>query len=164
MYTVCSKSFLTFFVRTVLIKSFIWIRLHYLHWSFVHKFCELNRSPSNDCFTINIKPTPLWHSRNYNGAKSKYRKFFTSKSVLVLYHSIFIRFGTMWLFFVSETKNEVEGKASRRSRWRRSRTSRRLRSRLSINSKEDFQQSFLKLYDIVNIVCLRKGYISNNYK
>jgi len=42
------------------------------------------------------------------------RKFLASKSVqiLVLNHSpIFTRFGTMWLFFVLETKNKAEGRA-----------------------------------------------------
>jgi len=51
-------------------------------------------------------------SRNHDGAKSKYRKFLVSKSVLVLnYSSYLLDLVSYRLFFAPETKNEAEGKA-----------------------------------------------------
>jgi len=50
--------------------SDVYIKLHYLRWSFVHKFLKLNRSPFNDCFITSIFCNTR---REINEAKSKYQ-------------------------------------------------------------------------------------------
>jgi len=141
--------------------------LHYPRWSFVYKFWKLNSVSwilLVDCFTTRIRLTiPLWYSsRNHDGAKSKYHKFLTSKSVLTLNHSSYSPDLPCNYFLFSKLKIKPKGKQYFDTFLDIQKAS---TEAISTISKEDFSVIFLKLYDHCKpLYFFRKGCISNDYK